>query len=438
MNVLGEKLQGIFKTLRGYGKLNENNIEQALREVRLALLAADVHYAVTKDFCAKVKERALGEEIRASVRPGDYFVKIVHDSLIELFEQGVGRLKPRRPLRIALCGLNGAGKTTTAAKLALYFRKKGESVRLVAADLSRPAAVEQLSVLAGQISVPVSLPEPGHHLLTHLGHVRENSEESVVLYDLAGRTDLNEELLSDLKSALAVIEADECFLVADAATGQAAAELARRFQEHADLTGIILSRFDGDSRGGAALSLLSVTGCPIHFLGTGEKVEALEVFQPERLVKRLLGMGDLGALAEHVTAQVNLEDAARLEEKLKRQTFDLQDFLDQMKQMKKLGPLQNLLGMVPGMGKLGGSALDEKTLKRTEAIILSMTRKERRSPEILNAGRRRRIACGSGVSVTEVNELLRRFREMKKMMTKLFRGGNPENKIKKLLSGMTG
>lgn len=438
MNLLGEKLQGLFKKLKGYGRLNEDNIAEAVREVRLALLAADVNYAIAKEFCERVRTRALGEEIRASVRPGDFFVKIVHDELVATFTSGAVDLTAQRPARVALVGLNGAGKTTTAAKLALRLKNQGESVRLVAADLTRPAAVDQLSALGQRIGVPVSTPESGESLDAYLRRaVAESTEAGVTFYDLAGRTDLDAVLLDELKASLAVIQPDECLLVADAATGQAAAALARGFQEHAPLTGIVLSRFDGDTRGGAALSLQSVTGCPIKFLGTGEQVTALEVFHPDRLVKRLLGMGDLYSLAEKVTEQIDLEDAARFEEKLRKQSFDLQDFLDQMRQLKKLGPLQNLLGMMPGMGNLPDSALDENFMKRTEAIVLSMTRKERRSPDVINASRRKRIAAGSGTSVREVNELLRRFREMKKMMTKVFKGGNPEGKFKKLLSRLS-
>ncbi|MEM1158733.1 MAG: signal recognition particle protein [Verrucomicrobiota bacterium] len=439
MNTLADKLQGLFKKLKGYGKLNEDNISEAVREVRLALLAADVNYQIAKDFCARVKEQALGKEVQASVRPGDYFVKIVHDELVATFTSESRDLAEKRPLKLALVGLNGAGKTTTAGKLAHMLKQAGETVQLVAADLTRPAAADQLSKLGEQISIPVQTPESGQTLAAYLDQAADPArypDASVVIYDLAGRTDLNEELLDELNASLLVIEPDECLLVADAATGQAATELAQKFQANAPLTGLVLSRFDGDTRGGAALSLQAMTGAPVKFLGTGEKIDALEVFHPDRLVKRLLGMGDLYGLAEKVQGEIDLEDAARFEEKLRRQSFDLQDFLDQMRQIKKLGPLQNLLGMMPGMGSVPDSALDEQSMKRTEAIVLSMTPQERRRPEILNASRRKRIAAGSGVEVMEVNELLRRFRQMKKMMTKVFKGGNPESKMKKLLSGM--
>jgi len=436
MNALGDKLQGLFKKLRGRGKLDEENIAEAVREVRLALLSADVNYEVAKEFCQRVKEKALGEEVRASVRPGDYFVKIVHDELIDTFRREDRELKARRPLCVTLCGLNGAGKTTTAAKLALYLKNRGQNVILAAADLSRPAAVEQLDVLGGEIEIPVRKPGRGDSLESHLIGIRDQhrtGEHEVTIVDLAGRADLDQELMAELSMAMQILEPEECLLVADAATGQAAVDLARSFQAHAPISGLVLSRFDGDTRGGAALSLQTVTGAPIKFLGVGEKVEALEEFVPERLVKRLLGMGDLAQLAEKVQGEIDLEDASRLEEKMRKQSFDLQDFLDQMRQIKKLGPMKNVLGMLPGMGNLPDSALDEQSMKRTEAIVLSMTRRERRRPEILNASRRQRIAAGSGTTVTEVNELLRRFRTMKKMMTKLFKGGSPQKNMKRML-----
>ncbi|NJL18782.1 MAG: signal recognition particle protein [Bdellovibrionaceae bacterium] len=438
MSLLGDKLQGVFKTLRGYGKLSESNVSEALREVRLALLAADVNYKVAKDFCERVKEQALGQEVQGSIRPGDLFVKIVHDELIQIFGEGECGLLPRRPLRIALCGLNGAGKTTTAGKLAAYFKKDKEKVLLVAGDLTRPAAIQQLEILGKQIGVEVMAPQPGVSLSEHLRAAQLKAEQeryAITLFDLAGRTDINTELLAELKVSHGLIEPDETLLVADAAMGQAAVEIAEAFQKAMPLTGLVLSKFDGDARGGAAFSLHAVSGAPIKFIGTGERLDQLEPFQPERLVKRLLGMGDLYGLAQKVTEEINLEDAARMQEKLRTQSFDLQDFLDQMKQLKKLGPLQNLLGMMPGVSSMQNFSLDENVLKRTEAIISSMTKQERRRPEVLNARRRQRIAAGSGTSVTEVNQLLQRFQGMKKMMGKLTRGGNQENKLKKLLGG---
>jgi len=438
MNALAEKLQQVFRNVRGYGKLTEANTAEALREVRMALLAADVNYQVAKRFCDRVKEQTLGQEVQQSIRPGDLFVKIIHDELIALFQSGGTALDPARPLRIALCGLNGAGKTTSAAKLALHLKDRRERPFLVAADLARPAAAAQLATLAAQAGVPAFLPAPGVSLTDHLAAASEaarGASASVILYDLAGRTEVNDALLEELSAALEAIRPQECLLVADAALGQAAVGVAQAFHARARLTGLILSKFDGDARGGAAFSLQDVTGCPIKFLGTGEKIADFEPFQPERLVQRLLGMGDLYGLAQKVQESIDLEDTARLEEKLKKQSFDLQDFQDQMRMVKKLGPLQNVLGMIPGMGSVSNSAIDERGLKRTEAILGSMTPQERRQPDLISARRRQRIALGSGTSVTEVNQLLHRFRAMKKMMGKLTRGGRPEEQLKKMLRG---
>lgn len=441
MNALADKLQSVFKTLRGYGKITEANTADALREVRMALLAADVNYQVARAFCDRVKEKALGQDVQQSVRPADLFVKIVHDELIALFTPGGEPFSRARPLRLAVCGLNGAGKTTSAAKLALHLKDRRERVLLVAADLSRPAAADQLAILGAAIQVPVFKPGTGATLETHLEAAAAAAREqhaSVVIYDLAGRSEVDDGLLAELERALALIEPQECLLVADAALGQAAVGVAKAFHSRARLTGLLLSKFDGDARGGAAFSLQDVTGCPIRFLGTGEKVGDLEEFEPERLVKRLLGMGDLFGLAQKVTEAIDLEDAAKLEEKLKRESFDLQDFADQLRMMKKLGPLQNLLGMLPGAGSISNSAVDDSALKRAEAILGSMTRQERRQPDLISARRRQRIASGSGTSVTEVNQLLHRFRTMKKMMGKLARGGRPEAQLQKMLRGRLG
>jgi signal recognition particle subunit SRP54 len=438
MNALADKFQEVFKKLRGYGKLTEDNVADAVREVRRALLSADVNYQVARDFCDKVKEKALGEEVSRSVRPGDLFVKIVHDELIEFFGEPERSLASPRPLTIALCGLNGAGKTTSCAKLALWLRRQGEKPLMIASDLSRPAAIEQLATLGKQLDLPVLQPEEGDNLDVHLRKVAQQpdyQESTVRIYDLAGRTELNEELMAELKQALSLIQPDETLMVADAALGQAAVEVAQQFNENADLSGFILSKFDGDARGGAALSIQSVANCSVKFLGTGEKADEFEAFVPDRLVKRLLGMGDLMGVVEQVQENIDLEDAARLQERMMNSSFNLQDFLDQMRQMKKLGPLQNILGMMPGASNIPRSNLDDNSLKRMEAILSSMTRQERNSPGVINARRRQRIASGSGTSVREVNELLKRFREMKKMMGKLLKGGNTEAKLARMMSG---
>jgi len=438
MSALADKLQSVFKTIRGYGKLTESNIADSLREVRLALLAADVNYQMARQFCDRVKEQALGLEVQQSIRPGELFVKIVHDELLALFSREDAGLLSKRPLRLALCGLNGAGKTTTAAKLGLYLRERREKVLLVAADLTRPAAADQLAVLGGKLGLPVFRPQPGQNLQQHLAGAEAEARTlgaTVVIFDLAGRTEINQELLGELEEAIGLIQPDESLLVADAALGQAAVEVAKAFQGRARLTGMVLSKFDGDARGGAAFSLQEVTGCPIKFLGTGEKLEDFEEFSADRLVKRLLGMGDLYGLAQKVQESIDLEDTMRLEEKLKKESFDLQDFQDQMRMLRKMGPLQNLLGMIPGMGSISNSAVDESGLKRTEAILGSMTKQERRKPDLISARRRLRIASGSGTSVTEVNQLLHRFRTMKKMMGKMTRSGRPEEQLKKMLRG---
>ncbi|MDR1190738.1 MAG: signal recognition particle protein [Verrucomicrobiales bacterium] len=451
LSQLAEKFQGVFSKLRGYGKLTESNVADALREVRMALLAADVNYKVTKDFCERVKAQAVGEQVSNAIRPGDMFVKIVHDELLAIFQAGDGALSAKRPLRVALCGLNGAGKTTTAGKLALMLKKQREKVLLVAADLSRPAAVQQLQTLGRQNEIEVfapsaadaakakpSTPAAGvlqEHLAKALNYAADGKFD-VTIFDLAGRTEINAALLAELKSATALLAADESLLVADAALGQSAVEVAKAFHGAVPLTGMVLAKFDGDAKGGAAFSLQSVTGVPIKFIGTGERVDQFEVFHADRLIQRLLGMGDLYGLAEKVAGQIDLEDAEQMERKLRTAEFNLQDFLGQMRQLKKLGPVKNLLGMLPGMGNMQNFSLDDKALKRTEAIICSMTFQERRRPDLLNARRRQRIATGSGTSVTEVNDLLHRFRNMKKMMGKLFKGGNQENKLKRMLGGL--
>ncbi|MFQ3671081.1 MAG: signal recognition particle protein [Verrucomicrobiia bacterium] len=441
LNELGEKLQGIFKRLKGYGRLDEKNIAEAVREVRMALLAADVHFAVAKDFCDRVKAAAVGTEFEKSIRPGDLFVKIVHDELVATFSAESGGLSKVRPLRVLVCGLNGAGKTTTAAKLAGRLRREGNRPVLIAAVLPRPAAAEQLVRLGERVGVPVIRAEAGEGLEVFVGRALREAEgmrADVWIVDTAGRMEVDEGLQEELRRVRGWVRPEESLLVADAATGQAAVEVARAFHANAGVTGLILSKFDGDARGGAALSLQAVTGCPIRYVGVGEGVEALEVFEPRRLVDRMLGMGDVVGLVERAQEAMTEGDMEAMAKRMQSQAFDLQDFLDQMRMLKKLGPLQNILGMIPGMGNLPNSAVDERALKRTEAIILSMTKKERRHPEVLNARRRLRIASGSGTSVTEVNDLMKRFRNMKKMMGRFARGGNQEKMMKRLLGGNSG
>jgi signal recognition particle subunit SRP54 len=436
LDLLKEKLQGVFKTLRGYGKLSESNVADAVREVRLALLAADVNYQVAKDFCEEVKTKALGAEVLASIRPGEQFVKIVHDELLACFSSETTELTPNRPLRILLCGLNGAGKTTTAGKLAAWFKNRKQHVVLIAGDLARPAAIEQLQILGKQIGVTV-LTFPGEKSPETVARLAREEvtrlRAEIAIFDAAGRLDVDDALLAELEAVGKAWEPQESLLVADAATGQTAVKVAQAFHSRVPLTGLVLSKFDADTRGGAALSFQRVTQVPIRFLGTGEGIDALELFQPERLVGRLLGMGDIVGLVEKAQVEFDAVSTEKMAEKLKKNSFDLQDFLDQIKMVKKLGPLQNVLGMIPGMPKMPDSVDGEKSLRRVEAMIRSMTPEERSRPSVLNARRRQRIARGSGTSVTELNELLHRFEEMKKMMQRLTRGGRPDQMLRNLM-----
>jgi signal recognition particle subunit SRP54 len=417
---LSDKLQDVFKNLRGQGRITESNIADALREVRLALLDADVNFQVAKDFIARVKEKALGEEVLRSVTPGQQIVKIFHEELCALLGGDSAPLDLEKPGRILIVGLNGAGKTTSSAKLARLLKSQGRSPMLVACDLMRPAAIDQLAVLAGQIGVPVFRPEPGE---TDVLAVAKREAEwcaqtggDVQIYDTAGRQEIDEPLIEELKQLRDFLQPREILLVADAATGQQAVNVAEKFHGVLGLTGLILTKLDGDARGGAALSLRSVTGRPIKFIGVGEKIDQFEAFHPDRLAGRILGMGDVISLVEKAAEAISEDEARRMEEKLRTASFDLNDFLQQFKMLKKMGPLENILGMIPGMDKIKDSSVDEKQLKRVEAIILSMTLQERARPDILNARRRQRIARGSGVHVSEVNNLILRFTQMRKMM----------------------
>ncbi len=415
---LSEKLQDTFKTLRGQGRISESNINDAMREVRMALLDADVHFQVAKDFIARVKEKALGEEVLRSVTPGQQVVKIFHDELQTLLGGDAAPLELDSPARILVVGLNGAGKTTSSAKLARLLKTQGRSPLLVACDLQRPAAIEQLAVLGRQIEAPVFQPSPGEKDVLAVARqaLEREGDADVMIFDTAGRQDLDEPLIAELKTLRDFLQPREILLVCDAATGQQAVGVAERFHAALGLTGIILTKLDGDARGGAALSLRTVTGCPIKFAGVGEKLDQFEVFHPDRLAGRILGMGDVVSLVERAAEAITEEDARRMEAKFRTASFDLNDFLQQFKMIKRMGPLEGLLGMIPGMDKLKDAPVDGKQMNRIEAIILSMTPKERAKPDILNARRRQRIARGSGVSVSEVNNLILRFTQMRKMM----------------------
>jgi signal recognition particle subunit SRP54 len=431
---LSDKLQEIFKELRGHGRISESNIDAALRQVRLALLDADVDFQVAKKFIARVKEKALGDVVLRSITPGQQIVKIFHDELATLLGGDAAPLNHNLPGRILLVGLNGSGKTTSSAKLALFLKKQGHAPSLIACDLQRPAAVEQLVMLGKQIEVPVFAPDPNEKnvrraVAAAVGRARPPGGPSIDIFDTAGRQEIDEALIQELKTLKDFLQPQETLLVVDAATGQQAVSVATHFNDALEITGIVLTKLDGDARGGAALSMREVTRRPIKFAGTGEKLDQFEPFIPERLAGRILGMGDVVGLVEKAAEAVDAEEAARLERKLRTASFDFNDFLAQFKMMRKMGPLENILGMLPGMSNVQGLSVDEKQLKRTEAIVLSMTSEERSRPDILNARRRQRIARGSGNTVTEVNELLRRFGQMRKMM-------KSAGKMKKMMTQM--
>ncbi|MDP4583693.1 MAG: signal recognition particle protein [Verrucomicrobiales bacterium] len=418
---LSDNLQETFKKLRGHGKITEKNISDSLREVRLALLEADVEFSVAKDFIARIKEKALGETVLRSIQPGQQIVKIFNDEIAALLGGDAAPLDLNPPSRLLIVGLNGAGKTTTSAKLALHLRKEGRRPLLVACDLYRPAAIDQLVTLGKQIDIPVFRPEPGESDVLKVAQAAlkwaEDQGGTVTIFDTAGRQEVDEALIEELKQLHRFLAPRETLLVADSATGQQAVNVAKTFDEIIGITGIVLTKLDGDARGGAALSMRSVTGKPIKFAGVGEKLSDFEAFVPDRMAGRILGMGDIVGLVERAAEAIDEDEALRMAERMKGSNFDFNDFLAQMRMMNRMGGMQSILGMLPGMGeKLKGVNLDEKRMKRTEAIVLSMTPKERTRPEIIKASRRRRIALGSGVSVTQVNQLLKQFGQMRKMM----------------------
>jgi len=429
---LTEKLQSVFDQLGRHGKLTEADVDRAMREVRLALLEADVNLKVAKDFINRIKERAVGAEVTKSLTPAQQVVKIVHEELIEtLGEAGRLELAGPSPRVIMLVGLQGSGKTTTAAKLALYLRRDGKKPFLIAADTYRPAAVDQLVTLAKQINVPYW--EEGTQVAppviceNGLRAARE-SGATVVLIDTAGRLQIDDDMMAELEAIKARTNPAEVLLVADAMTGQEAVRIAEGFNQRVGVTGLILTKVDGDARGGAAISMRAVTGVPIKFLATGEKLDGLEVFYPDRLASRILGMGDVLSLIEKAEAAFDEREAERLQKKLLRNEFTLEDFLQQMQQVKRLGSISQLLDMIPGMSRLT-KQIDmtqaDQEFKKVEAIIRSMTPKERHNPRILNASRKRRIAAGSGVEVQDVNTLLKQFRQMQDMMQQIGKGRLP-------------
>jgi signal recognition particle subunit SRP54 len=423
-SALADNLDKTFRNLRGVGKISEKNITDALREIRIALLEADVEFGVAKDFIAKVKERSMGQDVLKSIKPGEQIVKIFQDELAALLGGDQAPLDLNPPARILVCGLNGAGKTTTSAKLAARLKREGRRPVLVACDLYRPAAIDQLATLARQVEVPCYTPEAGETDVVKVARDgiawAEHQHATVVIFDTAGRQEIDTRLIEELKRLNEFLKPKETLLVADSATGQQAVSVAKHFDEAVGLTGIILTKLDGDTRGGAALSMRAVTQKPIKYIGEGEKLDQLSEFHPTRMADRILGMGDIVGMVEKVAGKLNEDDAMRSMKRMQEGKFDFNDFLDQMKMIQNLGPLEGLLGLLPGFNKikkqLPSGALDNKKLKRTEAIVLSMTPEERRRPEIIKGTRRQRIAAGSGTSLMDVNQLIKQFAEMRKMM----------------------
>ena len=423
-NSLSDNLENTFRKLRGQGKISEKNISDAMREIRLALLEADVEFSVAKKLIADIKEKAMGAEVLKSVKPGEQIVKIFQDELTELLGGDQAPLDLNPPARVLMVGLNGAGKTTTSAKLALRLKKEGRRPLLIACDLYRPAAIDQLATLAKQIDVPVYTPDASEKDLIKVAKDAlswaESQNGTALIFDTAGRQEIDDKLVEELKELARFIEPRETLLVADAATGQQAVSVAKHFDEAVGLTGIVLTKLDGDARGGAALSMRSVTGKPIKYIGEGEKLENFTEFFPDRMASRILDMGDVVSMVEQVADKINEEDAMKTAKRMQEGKFDFTDFLDQMKMIRNLGPLDGLMGMLPGMKKLKkqlpDNLFDEKRMRHMEAIVLSMTPKERARPEIIKGSRRKRIAAGSGRSIIEVNRLIKQFSEMRKMM----------------------
>jgi len=429
---LSDKFQGVLKKLRGHGRISEGNVEGALNEVRLALLEADVNYKVVKDFVAAVKEKALGAEVLASLSPDQHFIKIVHEEMTRMMGAQAQELDLARkpPVAMMLVGLQGSGKTTTCGKLALYLQKRKRTPFLVPADVYRPAAIEQLKVLGRQLEIPVfdsrADADPVAICREAVNYAELNGYDTVLL-DTAGRLHVDAPLMEELSRIKTAVDPGEILLVADAMTGQDAVNVAKAFHEKLTLTGVVLTKADGDARGGAALSIRAVTGAPVKFVGTGEKLDALEPFHPERMASRILGMGDLLTFVEKAQDQVDEKQAKELERKLRKNEFTLEDFRDQLLRLKKMGSMEEILGMIPGLGakakELKGMAPDETELTRVVAIIDSMTPQERRNARILNGSRRKRIAAGSGTTVQDVNRLMKNFQQAEAMIQRMTKGG---------------
>jgi signal recognition particle subunit SRP54 len=429
LDSLGNRLQGVFRSLRGEARLTEQTVELALREIRMALLEADVNFKVVKAFIDRVRDRAVDQDVLKSLTPDQQVVRIVRDEMLALFGETTGGLPPstQRPRVILLLGLQGSGKTTTSGKLGRWLAKQGRHPLLVSTDVRRPAAIEQLNVVARQAGVkaydPTGEKDPVKRASGALAEAK-NSGFDVVIVDTAGRLHIDDELMDELQAIKGAVDPADLLYVADAMTGQDAIKSAGEFNRRVGVTGVVLSKMDGDARGGAALSVVGVVGVPIAFAGSGERLQDLEPFHPDRVVSRVLGMGDVLSLIEKAEEAVSIEDAEKLERKIRQDDFTLEDFRDQLRTIKKMGPLEQIIGMLPGMGQIkelaaNREAVDDKQLGRVEAIINSMTPKERRNHQLINGSRRKRIARGSGASVEDVNRLLKQFVQMKKMLKQL-------------------
>lgn len=433
---LTENLSKAFRNLRGVGRLSEENMAEALAEVRKALLSADVHFKVVREFIERVKEKCVGQEVIKSITPGQQIIKIINDELVELLGGGSNALSPVRPLKVMMVGLHGSGKTTTSAKLAVWLKKQGYTPALIACDVYRPAAIDQLENLGVQAGVKV-YSDRAEKDVPRLAKKFEAAAiadgANALIFDTAGRLQIDEDLIDEIKKLRAEISPAEVLLIADSALGQEAVNVAKAFNEAVSLTGVVLTKLDGDARGGAAVSIKSVSGAPIKFAGVGEKISDLEVFHADRMAQRILGMGDVVSLVEKAQENLDLDQAEKMAEKLRKAEFDLEDFLSQMKQIKKLGSMGSIIKMLPGMSGINIGEREERKMRQTEAIILSMTPKERRNPSILNARRRLRIANGSGTQVRDVNALLKQFEGMRKMM-KMLKGDKGKRRMMSMLS----
>ncbi|ADE54631.1 signal recognition particle protein [Coraliomargarita akajimensis] len=436
---LTDKLGSALRNLRGVGKLTEENMEEALKEVRKALLSADVHFKVAREFVSNVKEQCVGQEVLKSVTPGQQVIKIIHDELVKLLGEGTTELEDKKPLRIMMVGLHGSGKTTSSGKLANYLAKKRDyRPALIACDVYRPAAIDQLETLSQTVGCEFYGDREEKNVVT-IGkrglEAAKAADANLIIFDTAGRLQIDEDLIEEIKDLKAAVQPDEVLLVADAALGQEAVNVAKHFHEAVDVTGIILTKLDGDARGGAALSMKTITDTPIKFMGIGEKVDEFDVFHPDRMASRILGMGDVVSLVEKAQETIDQDEAERMAEKMRKAEFDLNDFLKQMQQVKKMGSLGSIVSMLPGASGIEIGDEEEKKMARTEAIILSMTPKERSQPRLLKGSRLKRVAQGSGVQVREVNALLKQFGQMQKMM-KMMRGGKGRKMMKAMKAHM--